>query len=79
MIVWISQVDCFGFINFVVVVVIVIVIVTVIVIVIVGIILYTITSCCCHYNCIEACEFQRSAGRMWTVSLGYLLPVLGGA
>ena len=50
-----------------------------VVVVIVGIILYTITSCCCYYNCIEACEFQRSAGRMWTVSLGYLLPVLGGA
>ena len=67
MIVCISQVDCFGLINFVVVVV------------IVGIILYTITSCCCYYNCIEACEFQRSAGRMWTVSLGDLWPVLGGA
>ena len=37
------------------------------------------TSCCCYYNCIEVCEFQRSAGRMWTVSLGDLLPVLGGA
>ena len=67
MIICISQVDCFGFINFVVVVV------------IVGIILYTITSCCCYYSCIEACEFQRSAGRMWTVSLWYLLTVLGGA
>ena len=67
MIICISQIDCFGFINYVAVVV------------TVGIILYIITSCCCYYNCIEVCEFQRSAGRMWTVSLGYLLPVLGGA